>query len=122
METLNTTVEPAELLGNAQEEYVTFKRRAGHISALKSPGLMEYLAEKGVNSLLLAGLSTSGCVLRTAVQATDEEFVVTVIRDGCADPKEGLHDTLMGSVLNSRAYVVTADHFQELYENTMGQR
>jgi nicotinamidase-related amidase len=101
---------------------MTFTRRASHISALKSPGLTKYLAEKGIKPLLLAGLSTLGCVLRTAVQAIDEEFVVTVIRNGCTDAKEGLHDTLMESILNSRAYVVTADHFQELYENTMGQR
>lgn len=116
MKSSNTTVEPAELLGDADEENLTFTRQAGHISALKSLGLMEFLAEKGIKSLLLAGLSTSGCVLRTALQATDEEFVVTVIQDGCADVKEGMHDMLMKNILNGRGYVVTTDHFQENYE------
>lgn len=122
MESTTTTVEPAVLLGNGQEGNLTFTRQAGHISALKSPGLMELLAEKGIKSLLLAGLSTSGCVLRTALQATDEEFVVTVIKDGCADAKGGLHDMLMDSVLNGRGYVVTADCFQELFEETRSLR
>jgi nicotinamidase-related amidase len=107
----NTTVEPAELLADAEREKMTFTRQAGHISALESPGLMELLARKGIGSLLLAGLSTSGCVLRTALQATDEEFVVTVIRDGCADATEGLHDMLMDRIVNGRGYVCTADRF-----------
>ncbi|KEQ68318.1 Isochorismatase hydrolase, partial [Aureobasidium namibiae CBS 147.97] len=118
MESTDTTVEPAELLGDGKEGNLTYTRQAGHISALKSPGLMELLAEKGIKSLVLAGLSTSGCVLRTALQATDEEFVVTVIRDGCADAKEGLHDMLMENILNGRGYVVTAHCFQELFEET----
>ncbi|KAI4850299.1 Isochorismatase hydrolase [Aureobasidium sp. EXF-8846] len=116
MESSNTTVEPAELIGDAEEENLTFLRRPGHISALRSPGLMELLAKKGMESLLLAGLSTSGCVLRTASQATDEDFVVTVLRDGCADAKEGLHDMLMDRILDARGYVFTAEYFQELYE------
>ena len=122
MESSNTAIEPAELLGDGQEGNLTFTRQAGHISALKSPGLMQLLAEKGIKSLVLAGLSTAGCVLRTALQATDEEFVVTVIKDGCADAKEGLHDMLMDNILNGRGYIVTADCFQKRYEETRNLR
>ena len=45
--------------------------------------------------------------------ATDEGFVVSVIQDGAADPVEGLHDTLMRTVLPSRANVATAEQFIE---------
>ncbi|KAI5244523.1 Isochorismatase hydrolase [Aureobasidium subglaciale] len=120
MELSNTVAEPSELLEEAGEKDMTFTRRPGYISALKSPGLTDLLAEKGVKSLLLAGLSTSGCVLRTALQATDEEFVVTVIQDGCADLRAALHDVLMKEVLGSRGHVVTADRFQEGYEKIRG--
>ncbi|KAI5251226.1 Isochorismatase hydrolase [Aureobasidium subglaciale] len=122
MESSNTVAEPSELLEELGEKDLTFTRRPGYISALKSPGLTDLLAEKGVKSLLLAGLSSSGCVLRTALQATDEEFVVTVIQDGCADLKAALHDVLMEEVLGSRGYVITADRFREGYEKIRGLR
>ncbi|KAF2638619.1 Isochorismatase hydrolase [Massarina eburnea CBS 473.64] len=76
--------EPSTLLENSHGE-VTFTRKPGHVSAFKSPGFREYLEGKGIKSLVMTGLSTSGCVLRTAVQGTDEEYVVTVISDGYMD-------------------------------------
>lgn len=104
--------EPAELLDDAGND-ITFVRRPGHVSALKSPGFEEFLQEKGIKSLLLTGLSTSGCVMRTSVTACDAEYVVTTISDGCADPTKGVHDTMVSEVLNNRGYVATAAEFQE---------
>jgi nicotinamidase-related amidase len=92
---------------------VTFETQPGHVSALKAPGLEEFLREKRIKSLVLVGLSTSGCVMRTAIAGTDAEFVVTVISDGCADPHDDLHDILVEKVLNHRGYVTTAAGFQE---------
>lgn len=103
--------EPEALRGQSRNE-VTFLRRPGYVSALKSPGLLEYLGRKGVKSLVLAGLSTSGCVMRTAVAASDEEFVVTVLSDGCMDPVEGLHEVIIGKLLN-RGWVATSEEFRE---------
>ena len=104
--------EPNELLENMGDD-VTFTRRPGYVSALKSPGLEEFLQGKGIKSLVLAGLSTSGCVMRTAFAASDAEYVVTVISDGCADPAEGVHDMMVEKILNNRGYVTTAAEFQE---------
>jgi nicotinamidase-related amidase len=106
--------EPAELLEDDGDD-VTFTRKPGQASALKSPGLDDFLQEKGIKSLVLAGLSTSGCVLRTSVTATDAEYVVSVISDGCADPIEGVHDMLVGKVLNNRGFVSTGVEFQQGY-------
>lgn len=103
-----TSDEPVSLIDRAGADESTFVRRPGHISALKSPGLMEFLHKKGIKSLILTGLSTSGCVLRTALQATDEEFVVTVVRDGCTDADGELHEVLMRKLLSSRGYVINA--------------
>lgn len=111
-----TNDEPTSLTDGADAGELTFTRRPGHISALKSPGLMEFLYEKRIKSLILTGMSTSGCVLGTALQATDEEFVVTVVRDGCADADEELHEALMGKLLSSRGYVMDAAETQEMYE------
>jgi nicotinamidase-related amidase len=106
--------EPSELRDGGGD--VMFTRRPGYVSALKSPGLKEFLQENGIKSLILTGLSTSGCVLRTAITASDEEFVVTVISDGCADAGEGVHDMMVGKVLNNRGFVTTAAEFQEGFE------
>jgi len=115
--------EPAELLqgnggsGDDDDDDVTFARRPGYVSALKSPGLDDLLQSKGIKSLILAGLSTSGCVMRTAVTASDAEYVVSVISDGCADPADGVHDMMVGKLLNNRGYVVTAAEFQQGFAN-----
>ncbi|KAI4730260.1 hypothetical protein E4T49_01720 [Aureobasidium sp. EXF-10728] len=112
--------EPEELLRNYDDGDITFTRTPGHVSALKSPGLQDYLKEKGIKSLVLTGLSTSGCVLRTAVPATDDEYVVTIISDACADADQDLHNVLLQKVLTSRAYVTTAVEFQEGYISSIG--
>jgi nicotinamidase-related amidase len=94
---------------------VTFMRTPGHVSALKSPGLLDHLETKNIKSLLLTGLSTSGCVARTAFSATDAEFVVTVISDACAEADQAVHDAMIENVLPSRNFVATAADVQKLF-------
>jgi nicotinamidase-related amidase len=108
--------EPTEIaFSQADDEYIVLKQ-PGVISALKSKGAVELLKEHNIQSLILCGLSTSGVVLRTALPATDDGFVVSVIEDACADPKEDLHETLMKSVLPSRAHVTNVGEFLEQWE------
>ncbi|THY23896.1 hypothetical protein D6D01_05817 [Aureobasidium pullulans] len=101
-------------------EEVTFIRPACYGSALKASGLLQHLQKNGIKSLILAGISSAGVVLRTALAATDEEFVVTVVEDGCAEFKEEVHEVLMRDVLPARAYVVRAGEFMEGYERARG--
>lgn len=105
--------ESLELLQDVTEDEPTFSRIPGYVSALQSPGLHEFLHAKGIKSLVLAGLSTSGCLLRTAIPATEAEYVVSVISDGCADAGEGIHDFLIEKILPVRAYVLTAAQFRD---------
>ncbi|KAF2270031.1 Isochorismatase hydrolase [Lojkania enalia] len=113
--------EPAELLEDIREE-VTFTRKPGHVSALRSPGLEVFLQKKGIRSLILTGLSTSGCVMRTANMATDFDYVVTVISDGCADRTGDIHDLVMEKVCSNRGYVITSAEFQEGFERSVGRK
>lgn len=113
--------EAEDLRQNYDNGDITFTRTPGHVSALKSPGLQDFLHEKGIQSLILTGLSTSGCVLRTALSATDEEYVVTIISDACADSDQGIHDMLTQKLMLSRAYVTTAAEFQEGYISSVGR-
>ena len=108
--------EPSEIaFSKADGEYIVLKH-PGFANALKSTGIMELLTEHGIKSLILCGIATSGCVLKTAFPATDDGWVVSVIEDACADRKEEMHNMLAHDVLVSRAHVATADEFIEEWE------
>jgi nicotinamidase-related amidase len=70
--------EPPKLLEGGGDD-VTFTRRPGHVSALKSPGLEYFLQKKGIKSQVLAGLSTSGCVLSSAMSKDAEVSISDVV-------------------------------------------
>lgn len=95
--------EPSELLSDGD---FTFTRRIGVVSAMKSDGMLDFLKEKGVESLVLCGISTSGVVISTARDATDLGFVVTVVKEGCWDPVDASHQAIMDHVLPMTAWVV----------------
>lgn len=85
---------------------ITLSRRAGSFTAMHSDGIRDILARRGIRSLVLAGVSTSGCVLGTARQAADDGFVVTVIEDACGDPVKGMHETLCSHAIVSSSNVL----------------
>ncbi|EME44700.1 hypothetical protein DOTSEDRAFT_130227 [Dothistroma septosporum NZE10] len=91
------------------EREVTVLRQPGLRSGLNSKDIKELLARKDIKSLIMCGLSTSGCVLSTAKQATDEGYVVTIVRDGCGDRTAELHEMLLEQVLPSAAYILTGN-------------
>lgn len=101
--------EPPQLRSDG-DEY--FYRTLGFVSALKSPGLLERLHAEGIRSLVLTGLSTSGCVMRTTFAATDAEFVATVLTDACADPLPEVHNVAIKSVMPMRAHLMTSTEFK----------
>ncbi|KAK4909485.1 hypothetical protein LTR66_017488 [Elasticomyces elasticus] len=99
--------EPEGIRSDTDTE-VVYLRRGGYVSATKSIGLPDKLAELGVKHLILCGLSTSGCVVRTACAATDAEFVVTVVEDACGDRDQNRHDVCL-QMLGNRCWVMTAE-------------
>jgi nicotinamidase-related amidase len=102
---------------NAADREHMVTRHPGYISAPKSQGLGPLLSARGIKSLILCGLSTSGCVLSTARAAGDDGYIVTVVEDAWMDPVPGLHGTLIQNVLPSQAHITTAAGFQEQWNN-----
>jgi len=96
-----TAVHPS--LQPRDEEAVVVKRR---FSAFASD-LDALLRGRGITSLTLAGVSTSGVVLSTLRQAADLDYELTVLADACADRDLDLHELLMTKVFPSQATVVT---------------
>jgi nicotinamidase-related amidase len=93
-------------LAPADGEIVVRKRRVG---AFSTTDLANQLAARGVDTLVLAGISTSGVVLSTVRDAADHDFGIVVVSDCCNDPNPVAHEALINEVFPRQADVVTAD-------------
>ncbi|PXX62276.1 nicotinamidase-related amidase [Nocardia tenerifensis] len=87
----------------ADEDVVVLKRRA---SAFAGTDLDHVLRAHGVTSLAVAGVATSAMVAATCYDAADRDYRVTVLRDGCADSDQAMHDFFMDAVFPSRGFDV----------------
>ncbi|MDC8754236.1 isochorismatase family protein [Erythrobacter sp. sf7] len=61
-------------------------------SAFFGTGLAEVLHAEGIDTLLITGYSTSGCVRASALDAMQYGFIPLVVREACADRHEGPHE------------------------------
>ncbi len=88
-------------------DVVVTKRRVG---AFSTTDLEAILRAKNVDSLVLAGIATSGVVLSTVRWAADMDYQIAVVADACADRDAEVHRVLTQKVLPTQATVVsTAD-------------
>ncbi|MEU8956468.1 isochorismatase family cysteine hydrolase [Streptomyces sp. NPDC048518] len=87
----------------ADEDVVVLKRRA---SAFAGTDLDLVLRARGVTTLAVAGVATSAMVAATCYDAADRGYNVTVLRDGCADGDQSMHDFFMDAVFPSRGFEV----------------
>jgi nicotinamidase-related amidase len=82
--------------------------RKTRVGAFSTTDLDEQLRGRGIDTLILAGLSTSGVVLSTVRDAHDRDYRVFVLADLTADPDEEVHDFLIGRVFPRQAQVITS--------------
>ncbi|MFF3984345.1 cysteine hydrolase family protein [Streptomyces sp. NPDC001797] len=64
------------------------------------------LRDRGVDTLVLAGLSTGGVVLTTLRQAADDDFALYLLKDATADPDPEVHRVLTEKVFPHQAHVI----------------
>ncbi len=89
-------------------EMVLTKRRVGPFS---TTNLDEVLKKQGIETLVLMGISTSGCVLTTVRCAADRDYKLVVLSDCCADRDDEVQRVLMGKLFPRQASVVTSRQF-----------
>jgi nicotinamidase-related amidase len=65
------------------------------------------LRDRGVDTLLLAGISTSGVLLSAVRDAHDRDYRLIVISDLCADPDPDVHDFLIERIFPRQAEVIS---------------
>jgi nicotinamidase-related amidase len=89
--------------------------RKTRVGAFSTTDLAEQLQERGITTLILAGISTSGVVLSTVRDAADHDYEIIVLADGCADPDPELHAVLTEKVFPRQAQVVTVADLPRLF-------
>jgi nicotinamidase-related amidase len=84
-------------------DVIVTKRR---VSAFAGSDLEHVLRAGDIDSLVLAGIATSGVVLSTLRQAADLDYRLTVLADGCLDSDAEVHRVLLEKVFPRQADVV----------------
>jgi maleamate amidohydrolase len=100
----------AEGLEPAPGETVISKQYA---SAFFATSLSSTLTALGIDTVLIAGLSTSGCVRATAVDACQHGFIPLVVRDAVGDRHPAPHEANLFDLQAKYAEVVTLETVRE---------
>ena len=80
-----------------------------YASAFFGTTLAATLTALGVDTLLIAGMSTSGCVRATAVDTVQHGFIPLVVRDAVGDRASGPHEANLFDLQTKYAEVVTLE-------------
>jgi nicotinamidase-related amidase len=86
--------------------------RKTRVGPFGTTDLHEQLRSRGIDTLILAGISTSGVVLSTVRDGHDRDYRLIVASDLCADPEPDVHTFLIERIFPRQAEVVTRE---ELY-------
>ena len=81
--------------------------RKTRVGAFSTTDLAQQLADRGVDTLVLAGISTSGVVLSTVRDGSDRDYALYVLSDATADPDPSVQACLMEQVFPRQADVIT---------------
>lgn len=96
--------EPMPATAPLPDETVVVKQYA---SAFFGTTLASTLRTLGVDTVLLLGVSTSGCVRATAVDALQHGFVPLIVREAVADREPAVHDASLYDLQAKYAEVVS---------------
>jgi nicotinamidase-related amidase len=99
-----------EGLEPAEGETVISKQYA---SAFFGTTLASTLVSLGADTLLIAGVSTSGCVRATAVDACQHGFIPLVVRDAVGDRHPAPHEANLFDLQAKYAEVISLDAAQK---------
>ena len=78
----------------------------GPLAGGQQPALDADLRTRGVSTLVMAGISTTGVVLSSVAWASDADYDVRLVQDCCYDPDRDAHEALLRSGFGGRVQVV----------------
>jgi len=103
----STAVQVDERLERAPDEAILVKKYA---SAFFGTDLGSRLTSRSIDTILIAGCSTSGCVRATAVDALQLGFRPIVIRECVADRSAAAHEQSLFDLEQKYADVISVDN------------
>jgi nicotinamidase-related amidase len=92
-------------------EITVVKRR---ISAFTGSDLEVILRAFSIQHLILSGVSSSGVVLSTLREAADKDYILTILKDCCADADDEVHRVLMNKIFPRQADVISVEEWTGL--------
>lgn len=104
-----------EGLGRLPTEIMVTKQ---YPSAFFGTSLAASLTAMGVDTVLLTGLSTSGCVRATCVDAMSHGFITLVVSDAVGDRAEGPHQSNLFDMSAKYADLVTTSEAEDYLKTT----
>ncbi|KAK7748252.1 hypothetical protein SLS62_008804 [Diatrype stigma] len=104
----DATVAIAQEVTPAEHDIVVTKRR---VSAFSGSDLDIVLRSLEVDTLILAGVATSGAVLSTACQAADLDFHLIILGDLCLDPDDEVHRVLVEKVFPRQGRTLSVEEW-----------
>lgn len=88
--------------------------RKTRVGPFGTTNLDEQLRARGVDTLLMCGIATSGCVLSAVRDGHDRDYRIVVVSDLCADREQDIHDFLTQRIFPRQGDVVTTGELGEL--------
>lgn len=101
---------PPELIQQSGDTVITKQ----YPSAFFATGLADILRGHAVDTALIAGFSTSGCVRATALDALQHGFAPFVVRDACADRHPDPHEANLFDIQAKYGEVIALDRALEI--------
>uniref|UniRef100_UPI00403F35E5 isochorismatase family cysteine hydrolase n=1 Tax=Paraburkholderia sp. 22B1P TaxID=3080498 RepID=UPI00403F35E5 len=99
---INDTIAP-ELGQQASEPLIIGHR----ISVFFGTDLQERLSAAGIDTLILAGVESTGVVLSTIGYTSDADYRLYTVKDCCYDRDQIAHDHLFSTAFDTRTYVIS---------------
>lgn len=96
---------PPELGRSAAEPVLVAKR----VSVFFGTDLESRLSALGIDTVVLAGIASTGVVLSTIAYASDADYRIYTVKDCCFDPDTIVHDHLFQTAFDSRSVVMSLD-------------
>lgn len=106
-----------ETLQPRKTEPVVVKHRVG---AFTATDLERLLRAQGIETLVMAGVTTSGVVLSTLRQAFDLDYELFVVEDACADAETDVHGVLLEKVIPPHAIVISTEQVERSLQSAPG--
>lgn len=110
----DATIAISPTVAPLQSDILVTKRR---VSAFTGSDLEVVLRGLEAETLVLAGVATSGVVLSTVRQASDLDYRLTVLHDLCLDPDPEVHRVLVEKVFPRQTEITSLDEWVVRLDN-----